>query len=359
MSRVKVGVLGATGIVGQRYVTLLHNHPWFELVAVAASEASAGKKYSEAAKWFIEAPLPENAAELKVLKTSPDEMKSYGVELVFSALPSEVALKVEEDFAKEGFFVVTDASAHRMDPDVPIAIPEVNPDHLEIIEVQRRRRGWEGFIVTSPNCTITGLALTLKPLLDKFGIKRVLVSTMQALSGAGYYGVTSMAILDNIIPYIKGEEEKVERESYKILGKFDGEKIVNASFKLSASCHRVNVLDGHTEAVFVELESSASVEDVKKAFKEFSSEPQKLKLPTAPTPPIMVREEQDRPQPRLDRYAGHPERARGMAVVVGRIRKDSAFENGVKYVLLSHNTIRGAAGNSVLIAELLKAKGLI
>lgn len=359
MGKVRVGVLGATGIVGQRYVTLLHDHPWFDLVALSASESSVGKKYSEAVKWFIEEPMPEEFKDLDVVRAEPEEMKRHGVEVVFSALPSEVAMRVEKDFAEEGFGVVSDASANRMEPDVPILIPEVNFDHLKIIEVQRRKRGWRGFIVTGPNCTTAGLALTLKPLLDKFGIRRVLVSTMQALSGAGYYGVTSMAILDNIIPFIKGEEEKVERESYKILGKLDGGSIRHADFKLSASCHRVNVLDGHTEAVFVELGSEASAEEVEGAFKSFASEPQRLKLPTAPMPPIVVKEEQDRPQPRLDRYSGYPERARGMAVVVGRVRKDAALDNGIKYVLLSHNTIRGAAGNSVLTAELLKAKGVI
>ncbi len=357
MAKMGVGILGATGIVGQRYVSLLADHPWFEVRVVSASQASVGKKYREAAKWFIEPPMPEDIGELVVTPPDPQLFKREGVELVFSALPSEVAKQVEEDFAAAGFAIASDASAHRYDPDVPILIPEVNPSHLQIIEYQRRNRGWSGFIVTGPNCTTIGLVMTLKPLLDAFGIKRVLVATMQALSGAGYFGVPSMAILDNLIPYIKKEEEKVSSEPQKILGRFENGKILPANVPIGASCHRVNVLDGHTEAVFVELGRKAFPEEVAKVFKEFQPEPQQLKLPTAPQPPIIVREEPDRPQPRFDRYAGEPPRAKGMAVVVGRIREEPVFETGIKYMLLSHNTIRGAAGNSVLTAELLKAKG--
>ena len=357
MAKISVGILGATGIVGQRYVSLLADHPWFEVRAVSASQASVGKKYREAVKWFIEPPMPEDIGELTVVPPDPRIFKDEGIELVFSALPSEVAGKIEGDFAAAGFAVASDASAHRYDPDVPIIIPEVNPDHLQIIEYQRRNRGWKGFIVTGPNCTAIGLVITLKPLLDAFGVRRVLVATMQALSGAGYFGVPSMAILDNLIPYIKKEEEKVSSEPQKILGRYENGKILPANIPIGASCHRVNVLDGHTEAVFVELGRKASPEEVIEVFMKFNPEPQQLNLPTAPQPPIIVREEPDRPQPRFDRSSVDPPRAKGMAVVVGRVREEPVFETGIKYILLSHNTIRGAAGNSVLTAELLRAKG--
>lgn len=357
MGKIKVGILGSTGSVGQRYVNMLRDHPWFEVVALSASEASVGKKYRDAAKWVLDKEMPEEMAEMRIVKAIPHEIKAAGAEVVFSALPSEVARRTELEMAEEGLFVVADTSAHRMDPDVPLLIPEVNFEHLAAIEAQRKKRS--GFIVTGPNCTTIGLAMTLKPIQTEFGLRRVLVSTMQALSGAGFFGVPSMAILDNLIPYIKNEEEKVASELLKILGSFRDGCFENASIKIGASCHRVCVLDGHTEAVFLETEKAASPDEVAKCMADFSSEPQRLRLPSAPDHPIIVRNEPDRPQPRLDRLSGTPERAKGMATVVGRIRKESALDNGIKYVLLSHNTIRGAAGNAILIAECLKGKGII
>lgn len=354
MDKLKVAVLGATGMVGQRLVKLLANHPKFELEVLAASARSAGKKYSEVVHWCIEGEVPEQAAEMRVVETQLEDVKREGgVDLVFSALPSEIAREIEAEFARNGIPVMSDASAYRMEEDVPILIGEVNPDHLKLVKEQRRR-GWRSFIVTSPNCTSNAMILALKPLLDEYGIKSVIVSTMQALSGAGWTGVPSMAITDNIIPYIKNEEEKVEREALKILGRFDGSRIASADIKISASCHRVNVLEGHLEAVFVELVREAEPEEVAETMKRFKGRPQELKLPTAPEKPIIVRNEPDRPQPRLDRYAGN-----GMSVVVGRIRKDPVLRNGIKFLVLGHNTIRGAAGNAVLNAELVEAEGYI
>ncbi|MDH5806984.1 MAG: aspartate-semialdehyde dehydrogenase [Candidatus Methanomethylicaceae archaeon] len=356
MGKIKVAILGSTGMVGQRYVKLLESHPWFEIVALSASKSSVGKKYGEIVKWVIEGVIPESIKDMVIVPAEENEIKKEGAELVFSALPSEVAYEIESNMAKAGYTVIADTSAHRMEPDVPLIIPEVNSEHLLAIYEQKKKR--KGVIVTSPNCTTIGLAISLKPILDNFGIKRVIVSTMQALSGAGYFGVPSMAILDNLIPYIKNEEEKVVRELLKILGKYEN-GFNFSNIKIGASCHRVCVLDGHTEAVFIETEKKASINEIKECMIKFKGEPQKLSLPTAPINPIIVKEEPDRPQPRLDRLAGEPERARGMAVVVGRIREEPALDNGIKYIVLSHNTIRGAAGNAILIAELLKAKNLI
>ncbi|MEM3736661.1 MAG: aspartate-semialdehyde dehydrogenase [Candidatus Bathyarchaeia archaeon] len=345
MSKLKAAVLGATGMVGQKFVQLLEGHPWFELTAVAASERSQSKIYSEAARWVLGGVIPPEAAELEVKPVTPEALK--GVDMVFSALPADIASKVEEDFAREGFIVLSNASAHRMDVDVPLMNPEVNSDHAALLEEQRRRRKWDGAIVTNPNCTTAILTLSLKPIFDHFGISSLVVSTMQAISGAGYPGVVAMDIVDNIIPFIKEEEEKVERECLKILGS-SGRA---ASFKVSASCHRVAVLDGHTEAVFVETERPIDPEDAATVMREFKGEPQRLRLPSAPEQPIVVRTEVDRPQPRLDRMAG-----KGMSVVVGRIRRNFC---GVKYVVSGHNVIRGAAGCSILNAEILKAKGYL
>jgi aspartate-semialdehyde dehydrogenase len=271
------------------------------------------------------------------------------VDIVFSALPAGVARKTEEDFAKAGYVVVSNASAHRMDPDVPLLNPEINGYHLSLIEKQRRRRKWDGAIVTNPNCSTTVLTLPLKPILDEFGINRVIVSTMQAISGAGYPGVPSLDIIDNVIPFIDKEEEKLETETLKILGSSSSP----AAFKISASCHRVPTVDGHMEAVFVETEDKAESESVVVAMERFMGDPQRLKLPTAPEKPIVVRHEEDRPQTRLDRMEGN-----GMSAVVGRIREDPAFQ-GVKFVVLGHNTIRGAAGCGILNAEYLKTKKVI
>lgn len=343
----KAGILGATGLVGQRFVQLLDGHPWFKIAAVAASEKSVEKSYGEAVHWMLSHEPPKGIADLEVLPVNVRALED--VDFVFSALPADVAKKVEEDFARAGYIVVSDTSAHRMEPDVPIIIPEVNPEHLALIEKQRRNRKWKGAIITNPNCTANILDLSLKPILDKFGIRSVVVSTMQALSGAGFPGVASLQITDNVIPFIEKEEEKVQAETLKILGT----ATKPAEFKLSASCHRVSTLDGHLEAVFVNTVKNADPEDVAEAMKNFVGVPQKLKLPTAPKKPIIVKKEADRPQPRLDREAG-----RGMSVVVGRIRKDPVF-NGVKYMVLGHNTIRGAAGNAILNAELLKVKGIL
>lgn len=354
MDKIRVGILGSTGSVGQRYVSMLSNHPWFEIAALSASGASAGKSYREAAKWVLDREMPAEQASLKIIAADAAEMKKAKVDLVFSALPSDVAKVVEAQMAVAGMVVVADTSAHRMGADVPLVIPEVNGDHLAAVEGKKGK----GYIVTGPNCTTIGLAMSLKPVQVKFGLKRVLVSTMQALSGAGFYGVPSMAIIDNLIPFIRGEEEKVAQEILKILGSYsNGFKY--AGFKLGASCHRVGVLDGHTEAVFLETESEAAPAEVADCMRKFAAEPQKLGLPSAPVQPIIVRDEPDRPQPRLDRLSGSPERAKGMATVVGRIRDEPALDRGIKYVVLSHNTIRGAAGNAILIAEMLRAKRMI
>jgi len=349
--RRKVAILGATGTVGQRFIQLLQGHPWFEIAVVAASERSAGKKYREACRWKLETLMPPEIGEATVVNTSLKAVKEAGdIDFVFSALPGNIAGPVEEEFAAE-YPVISKAKAHRMDPDVPLLIPEVNPEHLEIIPVQRKNRGWNGFISTDPNCSTIQLAITLKPLLA-FGLKRLVVSTMQALSGAGYPGVPSLDIIDNVIPYISNEEEKLENETKKILGTFSAGEVQPADITISASCNRVNVKDGHLEVVFVELESKPSVEEIIEAFRTFTGEPQRLKLPTAPEKPIVVREEIDRPQPRFDRDAGN-----GMSVVVGRVRNDPIMT--VKYLCLGHNTIRGAAGAGILSAELIAAKGFL
>jgi len=343
----KAAVLGATGMVGQIFIQLLNGHPWFEVSVVAASERSAGLKYAEAAKWKLPTPIPESVTDLEVLDISPHDVKD--VDLVFSALPAEVAGKAEESFAKAGYVVVSNASSHRMDPDVPLLNPEINYDHICLIDEQRKRRKWSGALVTNPNCSTAVLTLPLKPIYDEFGIKKMVVSTMQAVSGAGYPGVASLDIVDNVIPFIRNEEEKMQSETLKILGS----PSEPADFKVSASCHRVATLDGHAEAVFVGLKREADPESVIDALEKFVGKPQKLKLPTAPVKPVVVRREEDRPQTRLDRMEGG-----GMSVVVGRVRKDPVM-GGVKFIALGHNTIRGAAGVGILNAECLKSKKYI
>lgn len=343
----KAAVLGATGNVGQIFIQLLEGHPWFEVSVVAASERSEGKTYGEASRWRQSTPIPEAVAEMGVVAIDPRAIKD--IDVVFSALPSAVARKAEEDFASAGYVIVSNASAHRMDLDVPLLNPEINCSHVSLIEEQRRKRNWDGAIVTNPNCAATALSLPLKPIYDEFGIKSVFVSTMQAISGAGYPGVASLDIVDNVIPYIGGEEEKVETETQKILGS----PSKPANFKVSASCNRVPTLDGHLEAVFVETKKMAEPKAVAVAMENFVGEPQKLNLPSAPKKPIVVRQEKDRPQTRLDRMEGN-----GMSTIVGRIRKDTVL-NGVKFIVLGHNTIRGAAGCGVLNAEYLKVKKFI
>jgi aspartate-semialdehyde dehydrogenase len=346
----KVAILGATGAVGQRFIQLLQGHPWFQIEVLAASERSAGKKYKDACPWLMETELPPEIAEMPVANADVKSVEQAGnVDIVFSSLPGDLAGPVEAEFGAL-YPVFSKASAHRMDRDVPLLIPEVNPDHTGMVKVQQKLRGWKGFITTDPNCSTIQLAITLKPLMQ-FGLKQIVVSTMQALSGAGYPGVSSLDIIDNVVPFISGEEEKMEAEALKILGKYNGFNVQNAEFQLSASCNRVNVKDGHLESVFVKLEQDPSIEELEEAFASFQGEPQKLNLPSAPFSPIVVRHEKNRPQPRFDRTTGG-----GMSVVVGRVRKDPIMT--FKYTCLGHNTVRGAAGGGILSAELYVSKGL-
>ena len=342
----KACILGATGLVGQRFIQRLNDHQWFEIASLTGSERSAGVKFGDAVNWRMDTELKPEVGELTVQPTSP---KHVDADVVFSALPAEEAQRVEEDFAREGFVVVSNASAHRMEADVPLMNPEANFTHLSLIDEQKRKRKWDGAIVTNPNCTTAVLTLSLKPIAASFGLRNVVISSMQAASGAGYPGVASLDIIDNVIPFINGEEEKVQKETQKILGDAGHP----AAFNVSASCHRVPVIDGHTEAVFVQTEKLASPDQVARCMQEFTAEPQKLKLPTAPLRPVVVRTERDRPQPRFDRNEGD-----GMTVVVGRIRDDPVF-SGVKYVAMGHNTIRGAAGCAILIAESMKSQGYL
>jgi len=355
MEKIQVAVLGATGAVGQRFIQMLEDHPWFQLSAITASQSSVGKKFLTVSNWYLEGEIPNEAAEMTILETSPDAVKRAGdISLVFSALPSSIAKEIEPDFSKAGFAVASNASAYRMDDSVPLLIPEINVDHLKLINRQRRLKETEGFIVTSPNCSTYALVMALKPIYDTFGIKRLVVSTMQAISGAGYSGLPSMAILENVIPFIPGEEEKMESETLKILGKLAIDEINPADFKISASCNRVPVYDGHTEAVSIETIRDAKPEDVVKVLKDFRGYAQKNNLPSAPEKPIVVRSQPDRPQPRIDRDEGN-----GMSVVVGRIRREHVFDFGIKFIVLGHNTIRGAAGGSIINAEALLKEGYV
>ena len=343
----KVAVLGATGMMGQKFVQLLAHHPWFEVSAVAASDKSVGKEYASSIGSRKEANLPNSVAELVVTEPKPQALDDP--DIAFSALPAEVAGPVEEDFAKAGMPVFSNASSHRMDPFVPLLNPEVNPEHAEMVEEQKRRMKTDGFIVANPNCTTAILTLSLKPLQDKFGIETVVVSSMQAVSGAGYPGVASLDIMQNVIPFIRNEEEKVEHETNKILGTLSKP----AGITVSASCNRVPTLHGHMEAVFAKTRSSATPNEIIRTMREFKGAPQQLKLPSAPEHPVIVRDEENRPQTRLDVDEGN-----GMTVTVGRVRRDPAL-NGVKYMALGHNLIRGGAGCSILNAELFLAKKLI
>ncbi|MCX6798615.1 MAG: aspartate-semialdehyde dehydrogenase [Candidatus Diapherotrites archaeon] len=348
--KIKVGVLGATGMVGQRFIQLLEGHPWFEVSEVAASERSAGKNYIDAleGRWKQAAPVPKRIAGMTVKECKP----GLDCSLVFGALDSSIAGPIEQDFAKADYAVSSNSKNHRMEADVPLLIPEINPGHIALIDAQKKNRGWKGFIVTNPNCTLMGPTMVMKALDDAFGVEKAFIVSMQAISGAGYPGVASWDIVDNVIPFISGEEEKVETEPLKILGKLRGNSVEFAPIKISASCNRVAVRDGHTCSVSVQLRKKASVEEAIKAMENFSGEPQKLKLPTAPERVIVVRGEQDRPQPIMDRDTG-----RGMSAVVGRVRECKLLD--IKFSVLSHNTIRGAAGCAILNAELLKAKGYI
>lgn len=345
----RVGVLGATGIVGQRLVKLLADHPWFELTEVAASERSSGKTYAEAVRWHLDVPIPDLAANLVVKGLDP----SLDCDFVFSALDSSVAGSAEADFARAGYPVVSNSKNHRMDPDVPLLIPEVNAAHLEAIRVQQKNRGYDtGFIVTNPNCSTAGLVLVLKPLADAFGLEKIFVVTLQAVSGAGYPGVPSMDIHANVIPFISGEEEKMESEPQKLLGKWDGARFVEAGLGLSAHCNRVPVLDGHLECVSLSLKKIASLHEVRDALRDFEVDAELAALPTAIRRPVVVLDEDDRPQPRRDVQVGN-----GMAAVVGRVRECPLLD--VKLTLLSHNLVRGAAGAALLNAELLAARGFL
>lgn len=341
----RVGILGATGTVGQRFIQLLQGHPQFEISALAASDRSAGKTYAEACAWKLNGTIPENVREIEVTPIEPP----IDCDIVFSSLPSSVARETEELFARAGFPVISNSSSYRMDEDVPLLIPEINADHLGLIDVQRQKRGFgKGFIVTNPNCAVASFAPPLAALQRKFGIESVVVTTMQAISGAGYPGVSAMDITDNVLPYIAGEEPKVETEAQKILGTFVDGAVQKADFDLSAQCFRVNVLDGHTASVRVDLKRSATLEDVVAAMKEFPS----LELYSSPEVFIDVTEEPSRPQPRLDRDRGN-----GMTISVGRIFPDNVFD--YHFVSLSHNTVRGAAGSAILNAELLIDRGVI
>lgn len=344
-----VAILGATGSVGQRFIQLLAGHPWFRVAEVVGSERSAGRPYAEVCDWRISAAPPSEICELRV-QHYEQPVKSP---IVFSALPGGIALEVESSLASEGKKVFTNARDNRMEADVPLMIPEVNPDHATVIRLQQARRGWkDGFIVANPNCSTIHLVLALKPVWDAFGIDQALVTTLQAASGAGYPGVSSLDLIDNIVPYIGGEEEKVEIETKKLLGGVNAEGFDFAPINVSATCTRVPVRDGHTETVSLKLGSSAGPEDVARVMAEFRGRPQELGLPSAPSRPIVVRSQPDRPQPNLDRDA-----ERGMASVVGRVRECSIFD--VKFVVLGHNTIRGAAGASILNAELLYRSGYL
>jgi aspartate-semialdehyde dehydrogenase len=343
----RAGVLGATGIVGQRLVQLLAGHPWFELTEVAASERSSGKKYCEAVNWHLDTAIPAVAANLVVKGLEP----TLDCDFVFSALDSSVAGPAEEEFARAGYPVVSNSKNHRMSPDVPLLIPEVNAQHLGAIPVQQKNRGYgSGFIVTNPNCSTAGLVLVLKPLADAFGLDKMFVVTLQAVSGAGYPGVPSLDILGNVVPFISGEEEKMEEEPQKLLGRWDGSRFVEAGLGISAHCNRVPVENGHLECLSVSLKKIATLPEVREALRNFTVSDELAALPTAVKNPVMVLDEENRPQPRRDVDAGN-----GMAAVVGRVRECPLLD--VKLTLLSHNLLRGAAGAALLNAELLASRG--
>jgi aspartate-semialdehyde dehydrogenase len=343
--RRKVGILGATGMVGQRFIQLLENHPWFEVTWLAASDRSSGKQYGDAAKWKLDTPLPDRIARLTVSPAVPAGAPT----IIFAALDADIAREMEPAFAAAGCAVVSNSSAFRMHPDVPLVIPEVNGDHLPLIEEQSWRRESGGYIVTNPNCCAIGLVLALKPIEERFGIEALFVSTMQAVSGAGYPGVASMDILGNVVPYIKNEEEKLQEETLKLLGRWNGKHVDPLDAKLSAHCNRVAVEDGHMECVSVKLRKKASREELLEAWQEFTPLAGQG-LPSAPAQPVEYVAAEDRPQPRLDRMRGN-----GMASTVGRLRPCSLLD--WKFTVLSHNTIRGAAGAAILNAEILDKLG--
>ncbi|MCL4562279.1 MAG: aspartate-semialdehyde dehydrogenase [Chloroflexi bacterium] len=339
----------ATGSVGQRFVQLLDGHPWFRVVALTGADHRAGRAYGETCHWIFPEPMPTWAARLPVLPSSPE---AVDCPLVFSALPADIARQVEPKFAHHGSLVCTNASAFRREPDVPVLLPEVNPEHASLVDVQRERHNWRGAIVANPNCTSTGMTVALKPLQDAFGLRRIFAVSLQALSGAGYPGVASLDVIDNVLPYVEGEEAKLEWEPRKMLGKLNGDTVSLGDFAVSAQANRVPVSDGHLVCLTVELREPAGVEAAHQALAAYHPPEISCDLPSAPHPAILVRDEQDRPQPRLDRLAGG-----GMTTVVGRLRPDPLFD--FKMVVLSHNTVRGAAGGSIYNAELLVKLGLV
>ena len=345
--RIEVGILGATGMVGQRFINFLEGHPWFDITWLGASDRSAGKPYREATSWRLDGAMPTAVREMRVEECKPGNAPR----LVFSSMDASVATEIEQAFAQAGHVVVSNSRNHRMDADVPLLIPEVNPGHLKIIPLQQRLRGWKGQIATNPNCSTIVLAMALAPL-KQFGITRVMATTMQALSGAGYPGVASLDINGNVVPFISGEEEKMQRETQKILGDFTGDSIRPLTAKVSAQCNRVPVVDGHMVATSVELERKPGTAELIQAIESFSSLPQERKLPSAPARPLIYLTENDRPQPRRD-----VERERGMSVFIGRLRECTVLD--YKFMALGHNTVRGAAGAAVLNAELMYSEGLL
>lgn len=347
-----VGILGATGVVGQRFLSLLEQHPWFEPVWLAASDRSAGKSYGEAVRWRLEAPLPERFAKLPVSEARPE---TCSAKVVFAALDAAAAAELEPAFARAGKIVITNSSALRMVADVPLLVPEINPEHLELIERQASFRANGGCAVTNPNCSTVGLVMALAPLEKAFGLETVMATTMQAVSGAGYPGVASLDIVGNVIPHIAKEEEKMEEEAQKILGRITGAGIAPAGFQVSAQCNRVAVVDGHMESVAVKLRRKASPEEVLEALGSFRGRPQELDLPSAPRQPVLLARAPDRPQPRFDVNRGGEGLRQGMSVTVGRLRPCPVLD--YKFTVLSHNTLRGAAGAALLNAELMRAEG--
>jgi len=348
-TQIPVAVLGATGSVGQRFISLLDHHPWFKVVALAASDRSVGQKFSDACRWVLNDPMPEYARDMVILPATPDSVQAN---IVFSALHNEIAKDLEPQFAQAGVAVCSNASSYRRGDDVPLLLPEVNADHIHLVKQQRINRGWSGCITTNPNCTSTGLTVALKALDDAFGVKKVFAVSLQALSGAGYPGVPSLDIIDNVIPNINGEEEKVEWEPRKMLGKLNDNKIDLADIKFSAHTNRVAVIDGHTVCASIQLTNPVDPEVAFQALRDYAAHPSARELPSSPRPVIEVRNEADRPQPRLDRLTG-----KGMTTVVGRLRRDPILD--LKFVVLSHNTIRGAAGGSIYNAELLVNENLL
>jgi aspartate-semialdehyde dehydrogenase len=346
--KIPVGVLGATGMVGQRFIQLLEHHPWFEVSWIAASERSAGRPYAEAAKWRMKTAMPARIATMTLSPASARNMPKT----IFAALDADIARDLEPQFAEAGCAVITNSSAFRMHPNVPLVIPEVNADHFKLIDTQVWRKSSGGFIVTNSNCSAMGLVLALAPLHKKFEIEKMYAVTMQAVSGAGYPGVASLDILGNVIPYISKEEEKMEAETRKMLGTLNGHEVKDAPFAMSAQCNRVAVEDGHTESVSVQFRKKATAEDILEAWSSFRSVPQELKLPHAPVEPVYYDPRPDRPQPRFD-----VDRGNGMTATCGRLRPCSLLD--WKFTVLSHNTIRGAAGAALLNAELLKVQGYL